>query len=55
MRRFFGIFKDERGATAIEYSLILALVFLAMVGALTLVANTTIGMWTNVAAAVIGA
>ena len=35
MRRFFGIFKDQRGATAVEYGLILAMIFLAMIGALT--------------------
>jgi pilus assembly protein Flp/PilA len=55
MRRFFGIFKDERGATAVEYGLILAMVFLAMVGALSLVADITISMWGNVSAAVIDA
>ena len=49
MRRFFGIFKDERGATAVEYGLILAMVFLAMVGALTVVAGTTTEMWNFVA------
>jgi pilus assembly protein Flp/PilA len=55
MRRFLGIFKDERGATAVEYGLILAMVFLAMVGALSLVADITIDMWGNVSAAVIDA
>ena len=49
MRRFFGIFKDERGATAVEYGLILAMVFLAMVGALGVVAGTTTEMWNFVA------
>ena len=34
MRRFFGYSRIERGATAVEYGLILALVFLAMIGAL---------------------
>ena len=33
MRRLFELRKDERGATAVEYGLILALIFLAMVGA----------------------
>lgn len=55
MRRFLGIFKDERGATAVEYGLILAMIFLAMVGALSLVADITISMWGNVSAAVIDA
>jgi pilus assembly protein Flp/PilA len=49
MRAFLRIFKDERAATAVEYGLILAMVFLAMVGALSLVASTTINMWDNVA------
>ncbi|QGP80204.1 Flp family type IVb pilin [Sphingobium sp. CAP-1] len=39
----------ERGATAVEYALILAMVVLAMITALTNVANKTTGMWNNVA------
>ena len=52
MRRFFAIFKDQRGATAVEYGLILALIFLAMIGALGGVADVTIEMWGNVSNAV---
>ena len=48
MRRFFSIFKDERAATAVEYGLILALVFLAMIGGVSTFASTTIDMWENV-------
>ena len=44
-----GLLRCERGATAVEYGLILALVVLAMIGALSNVANKTIGMWNNVA------
>ena len=54
MRRFFAILKDERGATAIEYALILAMVFLAMVGAVATVAGTTIAMWDDVSNQVSG-
>jgi pilus assembly protein Flp/PilA len=36
---------DERGATAVEYGLIIALVVLAMVAALRGVASATINMW----------
>ena len=54
MRRFRTILKDERAATAVEYGLILALVFLAMVGAVTLFANATIDMWGNVSDEVAG-
>jgi pilus assembly protein Flp/PilA len=39
---------DARGATAIEYGLIAALIVLAMVGALRATAQTTIGMWDDV-------
>ena len=49
MRRFIELLKDQRGATAVEYGLILAMIFLAMVGALTLVASVTTDMWNDVA------
>jgi pilus assembly protein Flp/PilA len=48
MRRLFELCRDERGGTAIEYTLIGALIFLAMVGAVGLFADTTIGMWNDV-------
>ncbi len=38
-----------RGATAVEYALILAMIVLAMLAALNSVANKTITMWNNVA------
>lgn len=43
---------DTRGATAVEYGLILALMFLAMVGAVEAFGNVTIDMWTNVSSKV---
>ena len=49
MRRLFNLHKDERGATAVEYGLILAMIFLAMVGAVATFANTTTTMWNDVA------
>ena len=48
MRRMLRIIKDQKGGTAVEYGLILALIFLAMVGALTTVASTTTNMWNYV-------
>ena len=48
MRRLPKIIKDERGATAVEYGLILALIFLAMVGAVANFATATINMWNHV-------
>jgi len=50
----FKLLNDERGATAVEYGLILALIFLAMVGAVGTFASTTTQMWNNVSAAVVG-
>jgi pilus assembly protein Flp/PilA len=55
MRRFLAIFKDQLGATSVEYGLILALVFLTMVGALSLFGSTTIEMWNMVSNKVTGA
>ncbi len=42
------IVRDERGATVIEYGLIISVVVLAMVGALGTVAGTTVNMWNDV-------
>ena len=47
--------RDQRGATAVEYGLILTLIVLAMIGALAGVGNVTSGMWNNVNAKVTNA
>lgn len=39
---------DEGGATAIEYGLIAALVFIAILGGVGMVASETISMWNDV-------
>ncbi len=39
---------DRRGATAVEYGLIITLIVLAMLAALNNVAGSTISMWGNV-------
>lgn len=49
MRLLRKISQDERGATAVEYGLILALIFLAMAGAISAFGGQAIAMWTNVA------
>ena len=50
MRRYLrALSRDERGATAVEYCLIVSMIVLAMVAALTQVASATTGMWNNVA------
>lgn len=51
--RLRGILRCQRGATAVEYGLILALICLAMIGALSNVANKTTGMWNNVSTEVL--
>ena len=42
----------RRGATAIEYGLIAALIVVAMVGALSQMGGGTLGMWTNISSQV---
>jgi pilus assembly protein Flp/PilA len=46
------LFPDQRGATAIEYGLIAALIVVAMMGGLRALGGGAGGMWTNIAAAV---
>lgn len=48
-RRRLSVVKCQRGATAIEYGLILALIALTVIGSMTGVANKTMNMWGNVA------
>ncbi|UVO49105.1 Flp family type IVb pilin [Sphingomonas sp. SUN019] len=39
---------DVRGATAIEYGLIVAVIVIAMIASFTEVAKTTIDVWNNI-------
>jgi pilus assembly protein Flp/PilA len=43
------LFADRRGATAIEYGLIAALIVIAMMGALSALGGGAGGMWTDLA------
>jgi Flp pilus assembly pilin Flp len=54
MRRVRQLGKDHRGAVAVEYALIMALIFLAMIAGVRAFAQGTISMWTNVADNVAG-
>ncbi len=46
VRRFFvKVLRDTRGATAIEYGLIVALIGIAIMSALEGVANENTGIW----------
>jgi len=40
--------RDQSGATAVEYGLILSLIFLAVAGTISTVAQKTTGMWNRV-------
>ena len=48
MRSPFELGKDQKGATAVEYGLILALIFLAMVVGVVAVGSSTSSLWGNV-------
>ena len=54
MRRLRELGTERRGATSVEYALIMALVFLAMIAGVRAFAQGTISMWTNVADNVAG-
>ncbi len=46
---FKKLYLSDKGATAVEYGLILALIALTVLVAISGVANTTINMWNGVA------
>jgi pilus assembly protein Flp/PilA len=48
MRHISGISNDRKGATAVEYGLILALIFLAMIIGVVAVGTSTSDLWDNV-------
>ena len=48
MRSFYRLMRSTRAATAVEYGLILALIFLAAMLAITAVGTSTNKMWTKV-------
>ncbi|WP_256325903.1 Flp family type IVb pilin [Sphingomonas sp. YR710] len=48
-RHVTALWRDDRGATAVEYGLVLALITLASLGALATMADTVVGMWTDIA------
>ncbi len=42
------LFADRRGATAVEYGLIAALIIIAMIGGISALGGGAGGMWTDV-------
>lgn len=55
MTRLSRLIGDRRGATAIEYCLIVALIALAMAGALGSLGGGVGGMWTDMSREVVNA
>ena len=47
--------RDDRGATAIEYGLIVALIFLAIIGGLSTFATNENAMYTHISNTIAGA
>ena len=52
MRRLGAIFKDQRGATVVEYGIILALIFVGMLVGLASMASSTMTLWNTISTAV---
>lgn len=50
VRFFKRLLHDARGASAVEYGLILSLIVIGLIGAISGVANETRTMWANVEA-----
>lgn len=48
MRNIIRLMRSTRAATAVEYGLILALVFMAALGAMSSAGDSAIAMWNNV-------
>ena len=48
MRSPLHAIRDTKAATAVEYGLIVALIFLAILVGVVSLASTTVGMWNNV-------
>lgn len=51
MRKFYRLMRSTRAATAVEYGLILALIFLAAVVSVGNFANSANGMWNSISTA----
>jgi pilus assembly protein Flp/PilA len=45
MKRLLNILRSEEGATSVEYAVLLALILIAIVGAIGSLGSETDGMW----------
>jgi pilus assembly protein Flp/PilA len=48
LRLIRALARDRKGATAIEYGLIVSLIIISMMVAITNFANISVGMWNNI-------
>lgn len=48
MKKLIALFKDEEGATAVEYGIMVALIAAIIIGAVTIVGRDTNTAFTNV-------
>ena len=53
MQSFAKLIRDTKGASAVEYALICALIVIAMIAGLNAVAGSTTSMWNDVATNVV--
>ena len=53
MKKLRTLFSNNKGATAVEYGLILAMIFLAMILGVTAVGTQTTGLWNYVSTKVV--
>lgn len=53
LRRMRSFWRDRRGATAIEYGLIMTLVVVAIIASITALGSTTSDLWNGISANVI--
>ena len=53
MGKFYRLMRSTRAATAVEYGLLLALIFLAALGAMSAVGTSTINMWNDVSSSAV--
>ncbi len=55
MRTLLRLVRETRGATAVEYGLILAVIVLALMASLIGVADVTTNMWSDISSKVVAA
>lgn len=48
VKQIRSVLVDDKGATAVEYGLIAAMIVIAMISGMSAFANATNGMWTKV-------